>query len=77
MTHAASRDAQVPAARRDLFRIYAARAARGFGDGFAIIVLPAYLTEVWIRLVPGSGSVVPANGLDKEIGFDLNQIPRG
>ena len=26
--------------------VYAARAARGFGDGFAIIVLPAYLTEI-------------------------------
>jgi MFS family permease len=26
--------------------VYAARAARGFGDGFAIIILPAYLTEI-------------------------------
>src|SRR5579871_3515840 len=26
--------------------VYAARAARGFGDGFAVIVLPAYLTEI-------------------------------
>jgi hypothetical protein len=25
--------------------LYAARAARGFGDGFAAIILPAYLTE--------------------------------
>ena len=26
--------------------LYAARAARGFGDGFAAIILPAYLTEL-------------------------------
>jgi hypothetical protein len=29
-----------------LFSFYAARAARGFGDGFAVILLPAYLTEI-------------------------------
>ena len=27
----------------DVFLLYAARAARGFGDGFAIIILPAEL----------------------------------
>jgi MFS family permease len=32
--------------RSDLFYLYAARAARGFGDGFATIVLPAYLLEI-------------------------------
>ncbi|MBO0759190.1 MAG: MFS transporter, partial [Bradyrhizobiaceae bacterium] len=32
--------------RRDLFLLYAARAARNFGDGFAVIVLPAYLEEI-------------------------------
>src|SRR5256885_4501666 len=26
--------------------LYAARAVRGFGDGFAIIILPAYLTAI-------------------------------
>jgi MFS family permease len=31
---------------RDLFYLYAARAARGFGDGFAAILLPAYLSEL-------------------------------
>jgi MFS family permease len=31
--------------RRDIIRLYAARAARGFGDGFAVIILPAYLSE--------------------------------
>jgi len=30
----------------DVFYLYAARAARGFGDGFAAIVLPAYLLEI-------------------------------
>ncbi len=36
-----------PAARRpDVFYLYAARAARGIGDGFAFIILPAYLSEL-------------------------------
>jgi MFS family permease len=30
----------------DLLNLYAARAARGFGDGFAAIILPAYLLEI-------------------------------
>jgi hypothetical protein len=46
VTSASSRDAQVPGPSQDLFRIYAARAARGLGDDFAIIVLPAYLPEI-------------------------------
>ena len=29
--------------------LYAARAARGFGDGFAAIILPAYLTELGFK----------------------------
>jgi MFS family permease len=32
--------------RSSIFYLYAARAARGFGDGFAAIVLPAYLVEI-------------------------------
>jgi MFS family permease len=32
----------------DVQLLYAARAARGFGDGFAVIILPAYLTELGI-----------------------------
>ena len=32
--------------RSDIFYLYAARAARGFGDGFAAIILPAYLSEL-------------------------------
>jgi MFS family permease len=30
----------------NVFYVYAARAARGFGDGFAVIILPAYLTAI-------------------------------
>jgi MFS family permease len=33
-------------ARTDTLALYAARAARGFGDGFAAILLPAYLIEI-------------------------------
>src|SRR4051812_38078882 len=29
-----------------IFSLYAARVARGFGDGFAAIILPAYLLEI-------------------------------
>src|SRR2546426_9885450 len=34
------------AERADIVNLYAARAARGFGDGFAAIILPAYLLEI-------------------------------
>jgi MFS family permease len=37
---------QAAAHRRDLRLILAARAARNFGDGFAVIILPAYLTAI-------------------------------
>ena len=36
----------IPNPRRDLLLLYAARAARNFGDGFAVIVLPAYLAAI-------------------------------
>src|SRR4249919_63440 len=32
--------------RHTTLLLYAARAARGFGDGFAVIILPAYLSEI-------------------------------
>jgi len=32
--------------RPDIFYLYAARALRGFGDGFAIIILPVYLLAI-------------------------------
>jgi len=41
-----SYDQQSMSQRSDIFCLYAARAARGFGDGFAAIILPAYLIEI-------------------------------
>ena len=35
-----------PTVRSYLFDLYAARGIRGFGDGFAVIILPAYLTAI-------------------------------
>jgi len=32
--------------RHSILLLYAARAVRGFGDGFAVIILPAYLSEI-------------------------------
>ena len=32
--------------RSELLLLYAARGVRGFGDGFAVIILPAYLTAI-------------------------------
>ena len=34
------------AARIDILLLYLARGVRGFGDGFAIIILPAYLAAL-------------------------------
>jgi MFS family permease len=36
----------LPKLRPDVHYVYAGRALRGFGDGFAIIVLPAYMTAL-------------------------------
>ena len=36
----------LPTLRSDTFLLYAARGVRGFGDGFALIILPAYLTAI-------------------------------
>ena len=33
-------------AKRDRWALFAARGLRGFGDGFAIIILPAYLSAI-------------------------------
>jgi MFS family permease len=47
-------------ARSDILLLYLARGVRGFGDGFAIIILPAYLSA--IGLSPGQiGIVVSAS----------------
>ncbi len=39
-------DRPVSKMRSDIALLYAARGVRGFGDGFAIIILPAYLTAI-------------------------------
>src|ERR1700742_4945489 len=39
-------DAQPRALAADIRLLYAARGLRGFGDGFAVIILPAYLTAI-------------------------------
>lgn len=36
----------LPITRPEVFSLYAARGLRGFGDGFAAIILPAYLTAI-------------------------------
>src|SRR5260370_23553158 len=45
----------------DIFYLYAARALRGFGDGFAVIVLPAYLLA--IGLTPQQVGIVASASL--------------
>src|ERR1700730_12719523 len=42
--HAANEAA--PPARCDIAMLYTARGLRGFGDGFAVIVLPAYMSAI-------------------------------
>jgi MFS family permease len=48
---AMSDDRPFPAAASTLFLLYAARGVRGFGDGFAAIVLPAYLSAIGLSPV--------------------------
>jgi MFS family permease len=45
----------------DIFYLYAARALRGFGDGFAVIILPAYLLA--IGLTPQEVGIVASASL--------------
>src|SRR3954449_8365086 len=45
-SRAPSRESLAMKAASEVFYLYAARAARGFGDGFAAIILPAYLIEI-------------------------------
>jgi MFS family permease len=45
----------------EIFALYAARAVRGFGDGFAAIILPAYLIEIGFN--PFQIGVVAASAL--------------
>jgi MFS family permease len=46
--------------KNDLLTIYAARALRGFGDGFAIIILPVYLAAIGLT-APQIGLVATAS----------------
>src|SRR5262245_49902043 len=45
LTHGAA-DRAAPAQMSSLLLLYAARGVRGFGDGFAVIILPAYLSAI-------------------------------
>lgn len=59
--------------RRDIFYLYAARAARGFADGFAVIILPAYLSEIGyspfqIGLV-AAAALLGSAGMTLAVGF--------
>jgi MFS family permease len=50
-----------PVPRSGVFILYAARGVRGFGDGFAIIILPAYLTAIGFS--PGQIGIVASASL--------------
>jgi len=53
--------------RRDELYLYSARAVQSFGDGFAAIVLPAYLVEVGFSPFQiGVGSADPHSSARKQ-----------
>jgi MFS family permease len=52
---------EAPVPRSGVFILYAARGVRGFGDGFAIIILPAYLTAIGFS--PGQIGIVASASL--------------
>jgi MFS family permease len=57
----------------DVTLLYAARGVRGFGDGFAVIILPAYLTAigfdaVWVGIV-ATASLLGSSVLTLAVGF--------
>ncbi len=52
---------QTHSTRIDILLLYAARGARGFGDGFAIIILPAYLSAIGFS--PGQIGIVASASL--------------
>jgi MFS family permease len=47
--------------RSEIFALYAARGVRGLGDGFAAIILPAYLVELGLN--PFQVGIVAASAL--------------
>jgi MFS family permease len=59
--------------RPDIACLYGARAVRGFGDGFAVIILPVYLSAIgftaqWIGIV-ASASLLGTAALTLIVGF--------
>jgi MFS family permease len=52
---------QTHSTRFDILLLYAARGVRGFGDGFAIIILPAYLSAIGFS--PGQIGIVASASL--------------
>jgi MFS family permease len=58
---------------RDLTILFAARAARGFGDGFAVIILPAYLSTLGfdpiVIGIVATASLVGSASLTLAIGY--------
>ena len=43
----------------DIFYVYVARALRGFGDGFAVIILPVYLLAIGLSPNRSESSQAP------------------
>jgi MFS family permease len=59
-------DTAVPTAHPDVKLLYAARGLRGFGDGFAVILLPAYLSAIGYDPI-GIGIVAAASLLGSAV----------
>jgi MFS family permease len=59
--------------RQDIFYLYAARALRGFGDGFAVIILPVYLLAIGLSPqqvgIVASASLLGTAALTLLVGF--------
>lgn len=59
--------------RSDIFHLYAARALRGFGDGFAVIILPVYLLAIGLSPqqvgIVASASLLGTAALTLLVGF--------
>jgi MFS family permease len=57
----------------DIFHLYAARALRGFGDGFAVIILPVYLLAIGLSPqqvgIVASASLLGTAALTLLVGF--------
>jgi MFS family permease len=59
--------------RQDIFYVYAARALRGFGDGFAVIILPVFLLAIGLSPqqvgIVASASLLGTAALTLLVGF--------